>query len=220
MGPWHEMLRFLLHPLRAVPYMLSRFVYPLILRLHPRVVLRGKVHIRGFPMISVAPGGCLVLGADVKLNSRNEGYHLNMHSPVKLVVGASGARLEIGDRTRVHGTCIHAREQVSVGHDCLIAANTQIIDSSGHDLSFPDVDRRGQTTGRSKPIVIGDSVWIGANCIVLPGAAIGDGSVIAAGSVVTTSIPRFVLARGNPASVVRSYEVPATEREELDPGSA
>lgn len=201
----HAIVPFALHPVRTLRYVISRFLYPDILRVMPGVELEGAIEIREFPLIEIAKGGRLLLGDGVKLNSRNEGYHLNMHSPVKLIVGAPGALLSIGAGTRIHGTCVHALERVQIGRNCLIAANTQIIDNSGHQLSFDDVANRIATTGRSRPVVIGDNVWLGANCIVLPGVTIGNGSVVAAGSVVLNSLPERVLAGGNPAVVIRAH---------------
>jgi acetyltransferase-like isoleucine patch superfamily enzyme len=93
---------------------------------------------------------------------------------------------------------------ITIGKNCLIAANCQIMDNSGHDLSFDDVANRINTTGVSSPVTIGDDVWIGANCIILPGVTIGQGSVVSAGSVVTKDIPSMVIAGGIPARVLRS----------------
>jgi len=98
-----------------------------------------------------------------------------------------------------------------IGKRCLIAGNCQIIDSNGHDLSFPDVENRLNTEGSSYPIVIEDDVWIGANSVVLPGVRIGRGSIIGANSVVSASIPPMVVARGNPATVVLDYRVDYAE---------
>jgi len=53
------------------------------------------------------------------------------------------------------------------------------------------------------PITIGDNVWIGRAAIVLPGVTIGDHSVVAAGSVVTKSVPANAIVAGNPARVLR-----------------
>ena len=53
------------------------------------------------------------------------------------------------------------------------------------------------------PIVIGKDVWIGSNTTVTPGVTIGDGSVIAAGAVVTRNVPDHVLAGGVPARIIR-----------------
>ena len=86
------------------------------------------------------------------------------------------------------------------------------MDGSGHDLSFHDVENRINTTGSTRPVVIEDCVWIGANSIVLPGVRIGKGSVVAAGSVVTQNIPAMVLAGGIPAKTLKTAQQVVTER--------
>lgn len=169
------------------------------------VHINGKVWFLGIPLIEIADGASLDIGDRVILKSKNKGYHINMHSPVKLVADREGAEIRIGQGSRIFGACIHARKSVVIGRNCLIAANCQIMDSSGHDLSFPDVENRVNTEGHARPIVIEDDVWIGANSIVLPGVTIGRGSVISAGSVVVTDVPPMVVVRGNPAVVVKDY---------------
>lgn len=171
----------------------------------PTIELKGELIINGRPLIDIREGCSLCLGDGVMLNSKNKGYHINMHSPVKLLADRPQAQIQIGDHTRVHGTCIHAYQSIKIGCNCLIAANCQIFDGSGHDLSFPDVHNRIHTRGTSKPIVIEDDVWIGANSIVLPGVKIGQGSVISANSVVARDIPPLVIAGGNPAVVIKDY---------------
>jgi len=56
-----------------------------------------------------------------------------------------------------------------------------------------------------KPVTIGEDVWIGSNCVVVPGVSIGKKSVIGAGSVVTKDVPPFSVAVGNPARVIKRY---------------
>ena len=168
------------------------------------IQLNGKLTIKNSPLIDIKKGCHLYIGDRVTLNSRNKGYHINMHSPVKLYADRAGAQIRIGDKTRIHGTCIHAYESIVIGSNCLIAANCQIFDGNGHDLSFSNVENRVNTRGGSKPIVIEDNVWIGANSIVLPGVTIGQGSVISANSVVTKNIPPMTIAGGNPAIVIKS----------------
>lgn len=170
------------------------------------VAVEGQLNLNGCPLIEIQNGGVILIGKGVTLNSRNRGYHINLHSPVKLFAEGPGAEIRIGDRTRIHGTCIHAFQSVVVGKNCLIAANCQIFDGNGHDLSFPDVDERINTTGTSKAVTIEDSVWIGANSVVLPGVTIGRGSVISANSVVVKDVPPMVVAGGNPAVVIKRYE--------------
>ena len=55
-------------------------------------------------------------------------------------------------------------------------------------------------------IVIEDDVWIGANCVILPGVHIGYGAVVAAGSVVTRNVPSYALVAGVPAKVIKYRE--------------
>ena len=112
------------------------------------------------------------------------------------------AVIKIGENTRIHGTCIHAYKSIEIGKNCLIAANCQIFDGNGHDLSFENVHNRINTIGESKEIIIEDSVWLGTGVIVLPGVKIGMGSVIAANSVVHKDIPSMVIAGGNPVKEI------------------
>ena len=193
------------HPCLAWYEIVDDFLYPTWISRKRGLFMEGKVILRGLPIIDITQGASISIGKNVMLNSRNRGYHINLHSPVKLFADRPGAEITIGENTRIHGTCIHAHRRISIGRGCLIAANSQIFDASGHELSFPQVENRIYTTGQAKPITIEDNVWIGANCLILPGVHIGRGSVIAAGSVVVKSVPPMVIAGGNPARVVRSY---------------
>ena len=165
----------------------------------------GSLHISGYPIIKIASSSRIIIGDNVSLKSNKKSYLAHMHSPVKLISDRSGASIEIGPNTRINGACIHAYERVVIGANCLIAANTQIFDGSGHDLCMDNPSERINTKGTAKPIYIEDNVWIGINCIILPGVRLGHGSVIAAGSVVTKDIPPMCVAGGNPAKVIRSY---------------
>jgi acetyltransferase-like isoleucine patch superfamily enzyme len=192
------------------------------LSISSNVVLEGKIIVFGTPLIDIRKGSKLYLGDGVILTSRNRGYHLNIPSQVKLFADRPGAEIRIGDETRIAGSCIHAWRSVTIGKRCLIAGNCQIVDSNGHDLSFPNVENRLHTSGSSSPVVIEDDVWLGTNTIVLPGVTIGKGSVIGANSVVSSNVPPMVVARGNPAEVVLDYrldygELAASDTYDLGP---
>lgn len=202
------MLPYLLRGLVAEPLetcnsLLDKWVYPWLLQRTSGVRLEGTIHLNGRPLVQTTPGAEIRIGTNVTLGSRNRGYHVNMHSPVKLFADKPAALIEIGRNTRIHGACLHAYKHISIGRNCLIAANTQIMDCTGHDASFPDVANRINTTGIPRRVTIEDSVWIGANSIVLPGAHIGWGSIVAAGSVVFRGrIPPCCTVAGNPAVVI------------------
>ena len=177
------------------------------IRFRKSIDASGLVIVKGWPACIIRSGGKIILGKGVVLNSSGYLYHLNMFSSVKLYVDAPNAVIKIGENSRIHGSCIHAREKITIGKNCLIAANSQLMDSSGHDLAFKDLEiGRLLSTGYPKPVVIGDNVWIGTGVIVLPGTTIGDGAVISAGSVVSGTIPDNVLAGGNPAVVRKKIE--------------
>ena len=91
--------------------------------------------------------------------------------------------------------------EISIGNDVLIAQNVVVraADHRFEDLTLP-IRSQGHVPGQ---IRIGNDVWIGANCVVTAGADIGDSSVIAAGAVVTGTIPPFSVAAGVPARVIR-----------------
>ena len=67
---------------------------------------------------------------------------------------------------------------------------------------------------QSKPIHIGNNVWLGASVTVIGGVTIGEGTVIAAGAVVTKDVPAGVVAGGVPCKVIR----PITEADRIKPG--
>ena len=60
--------------------------------------------------------------------------------------------------------------------------------------------------GIAKPVTIGNDVWIGANCTILPGVTIGNNVVVAAGAVVTKDVPDNCVVGGVPAKVIKEIE--------------
>lgn len=169
-----------------------------------RIKFGNKVIFNGKPLIRISKGCRMILGDNVLINSRNAGYHINMFAASKLYCDREGAEIIIGKNTRIHGTCIHAYQQILIGSNCLIAANCHIFDGNGHHLSLDNPSNRINTIGGSKPIIIEDNVWIAANCIILPGTHISEGCVVAAGSIVSGFFPSRKLIRGNPALIVEN----------------
>ena len=164
--------------------------------------MANGVTIKGKPIIQISKNAKILLGKNVTLNSCNYGYHANMHSPVKLMADREHAIIKIGDNTRVNGACLHAYNRIEIGKNCLIAANVQIIDANGHELSFENPSNRINKRSEGKPIIIEDNVWIGLNAIILPGVRIGQGSVIGSNTVVVKDVPSMVVYVGNPGKVV------------------
>lgn len=108
-----------------------------------------------------------------------------------------GNRVDVGENVIIRGG-----GGISIGNDVLIAAGAALV-SEGHPVNPP---RWGRNV--SKPVRIGNEVWIGANAVVLPGVTIGDGSIVAAGAVVSRDVPGNVVVAGVPARVIRAIELP------------
>jgi len=102
--------------------------------------------------------------------------------------------------------------KVKIGRYTMLAQNVQII---GSDHNFKEVGTPTIFAGREKikETYIGRDVWIGANTIIMTGVKIGDGSIIAAGSVVTKDIPLLVIAGGVPAKVIRKRFISAEDED-------
>jgi acetyltransferase-like isoleucine patch superfamily enzyme len=117
-----------------------------------------------------------------------------------LVVGRN-ATILIGPRSYVGHRCLfYGHGGIQVGQDVLMANDVQLI-CGNHTFARRDLPIRAQPT-EERPIVIEDDVWLGASAIVLGGVTVGQGSVVAAGAVVTRSLPPYSVARGVPAQIV------------------
>ena len=100
---------------------------------------------------------------------------------------------------------ITAINEVRIGNNLLTGKRVTITDHSHGTINkemmkTPPITRELVSKGK---VVIGDNVWIGENAIILPGVTIGDGVIIAAGSVVTHDVPSFCVAGGVPATILK-----------------
>lgn len=110
--------------------------------------------------------------------------------------------LHIGDYCFFnHNVSITCNESITIGDYCNIANNVVIVDHD-HVITYEGV--LGKT--KSNSISIGNRVWIGANSVITSGTSIGDGSVIAAGAVVTTNVPPHEIWGGVPARMIKRIE--------------
>lgn len=119
-----------------------------------------------------------------------------------------GVNIEIGENTFVNTNCLFLDDnKIKIGKNGLIAPYVQIYTAT-HPLKAADrIYQNGDITRyhtSTKPVTIGDNVWIGGNSVIFPGVTIGNNVTIGAGSVVTQDIPDNFLAFGNPCKVVRA----------------
>lgn len=130
-------------------------------------------------------------------------FWLGKHSVIESFCCINNAvgDVTIGDYTRIgiHNTIIGP---VCIGNHVNLA---QGITITALNHNFEDTSKRIDEQGIStKPVVIGDDVWIGANAVVLPGVTIGSHCVVAAGAVVTKDVPDHTLVGGVPAKIIKN----------------
>jgi acetyltransferase-like isoleucine patch superfamily enzyme len=158
-----------------------------------------------------------------KLQSKNPravviGRHVSCYAGCSFAIGQR-AQCTIGDFTLINGALIMAEEKIEIGSYCLISWNVGIADSDFHPLEPAQrlIDAQALAPffkGRpprprleTAPVKISNNVWIGMNAVILKGVTIGDNSVVAAGAVVTKSVAPNTVVAGNPATIVKHFQM-------------
>ena len=152
--------------------------------------------------------GKLILGSKANKKSKQE-TRFYIEDDAKLTVtgdfnvGAGtdirifkNAELTIGSGYLNADDQIICEEKITIGNDVAIAREVIIRDTDSHEI----LD--GKHT-KTKPVTIGNHVWIGTRAIIMKGVTIGDGAIIAAGAVVTKDVPAHSIVAGVPAKIIK-----------------
>lgn len=132
-------------------------------------------------------------------------------------------KITIGDRTFVGASTFICIDEIKIGSDVLISWGVTIADNNSHSVHWEDRKydvrdwKRGIEEGKigkykdwfnvgSAKVEIKDKAWIGFNAIILRGVTIGEGSVVASGSVVTKDVPDWTVVGGNPAKIIKKLK--------------
>lgn len=125
-----------------------------------------------------------------------------------------GSKVSIGSNSGIGINCVLSGE-VKIGDNVMMGPDVIFITTT-HGHSRVDIPMIEQGYIAERPITVGDDVWIGTRCIILPGVAIGKGVIVGAGSVVTKSVPDYVVVAGNPARIVKRRILNANEHETIN----
>lgn len=116
--------------------------------------------------------------------------------------GEIGMGLIVGDNSNIGPfSYIGCSGLITIGSNVMISPRVSIY-AENHNFERTDIPMKDQGVTR-KDVIIEDDCWIAANSVVLAGVTIGKGTIIAAGSVVTTDIPSYSIAAGVPARVIK-----------------
>ena len=142
--------------------------------------------------------GTVKIGDDCKILSRTKEYQ-NYIYPVSLSVMTKDTFIEIGSGVELVGCFFRIRYGLRIGNKTVIAPGVRIIDHD-HDTN---PKKRHENIFPGKEIIIGENVWIGYESTILKGVNIGDGAIIAAGSVITKNVASNTIVGGVPAKEIK-----------------
>lgn len=167
-------------------------------------------------------------GRNVRFSSRSKIYLQDGASSKQIVLDdevwlygriilQSNGLCKLGKYVKIgNSTTIQCVNKVDIGDYTIVADNVVITDNNNHPIS-PSYRREWAVKysesslslwkhSVSKPTIIEQNVWIGANSRICKGVRIGEGSIVAAGSIVTKDVPPFSIVAGNPARVVKTIQ--------------
>lgn len=108
-----------------------------------------------------------------------------------------GAELKLGSGFFNSNIKIRCHKKIEIGENVAISHDVTIMDSDAHEGLWEEYEK-------TKPIKIGNHVWIGTRVTILKGVTIGDNAIIAAGSVVTKDVPNNTIVAGVPAKIIKT----------------
>jgi galactoside O-acetyltransferase len=127
----------------------------------------------------------------------------------------------VGNNTFLGGSHLICRTKIEIGDNVFIAWGGTIYDHDSHSLDYRErekdiqqqlldfrsgknfIENKNWDVVNSKPIKICSNAWIGMNCTILKGVTIGEGAIVAAGSVVTKDVAAWTVVGGNPAKFIK-----------------
>jgi len=116
-----------------------------------------------------------------------------LYPGVRLSCAAPG-RIRIQDGSYLNrNTRIHSRTEVLLGNHCMVAWDVVITDYMGTPAGTGDAG--------FEPVVFGNGIWVGCRAVILGGTRLGDGCIVAAGSIVSGTFPERSIIAGKPAEV-------------------
>lgn len=161
--------------------------------------------------LTMSSGAKMSIGDNLTFSSGDGINPLCRNIRGKIFIGEN-ASITIGNNSGISSACLWAKEHISIGNNVKIGGDCLIMDTDAHCLNYcirngSITDGNGNSidtvSAKSAPIIIEDDVLIGTRSIILKGVKIGARSIIAAGSVVTKSIPSDCIAGGNPCKIIK-----------------
>lgn len=177
-----------------------------------KIVGKGNLYINVHDYIQLAPTSKLLFNNDLSISHsrflepikrsgllmednsilESNGFSFYYGADIQLF---KNSHLVLGKGSFINSDCkIRCHKEIIIGEDCAISHDFTVMDSDAHEL---------EGSRNTKPVHIGNHVWIGTRVTILKGVTVGDGAVIAAGALITKDVPAGALVGGVPAKVIK-----------------
>jgi acetyltransferase-like isoleucine patch superfamily enzyme len=168
-----------------------------------------NINLYGIPVIYRFTNAAIEIGDNCRINSSFLSNLIGLQQRTIIIARGSG-KINIGKNVGISGATIYAWESISIGNNTLIGANSKIFDNDFHPVDPKARLTDDGTQVLKKAVNIGENVFVGCNCIILKGTQIGCNSVVGAGSIVSGQFPPNVVIAGNPARIVKQFDMAET----------
>ena len=179
---------------------LDSFIYNKIVFFIRKPQCKEMPHISG-KIYMVSGRGSISFGKGVRINSSLKSNPIGGSTRTILFI-EPGAKLLIGDNVGISNSAIHVSKSIIIHDDVMIGGDCRIYDTDFHSVLYSERIKKIDTGVKCAPIIIEKGVFIGTGSMILKGVTIGEKSVIAAGSIVTNSIPPNEVWGGVPAKFI------------------
>lgn len=158
---------------------------------------------------------CKIFHADLKKGLLNIEIGKDCLLEGTIVLYTNQSKVKIGDRTFIgKDTTIYCYNEVEIGNDIMFSWGITLIDTNAHSLKSSDrmndvvdwkkgAEFKDWSKVSNQKVTIANKSWIGFNSIILKGVTIGEGAIVAAGSVVTKDVAPYTIVGGNPAKCIK-----------------
>lgn len=173
---------------KLIPYRNSYF----ILHKTARIRLKGSL---------ITNSNCIKSNGRSTILRMDNNSELNVDGVFSIYYGGDIVCFKNSKLTLGSGFCnsnvkIRCTESITIGNNVAISHDVTIMDSDAHNIYCEGYQM-------TKPVRIGNNVWIGSRAMILKGVNIGDGAIIAAGAIVTKDVPANCTVTGSPAKVIK-----------------
>lgn len=179
----------LLLALYRTAYRIKSYAHTLYLKNLPGVKIAATARISNGVVIDITGGGTIEIGEHTEIQAN-------------VILMTYGGSIRIGNESSINpNTIIYGHGGTTIGNNVLIAGGCMIIPAN-HNFASKDIPigKQGLTT---KGITIGNDVWIGHGCSILDGVTIGQGAIVAAGSVVNKNVDEYAVVAGVPCKIIK-----------------